>query len=1199
MQGSILFRSKKIDITAASAEFHRFAEFLFLEAHVIDEVQTKKKQLDADQCAVRDADSNLVVTAGAGSGKTTVLAERYVRLVCERNISVDEILTLTFTRKAAAEMYGRIYQRLSESNHPRAAEQLQQFDRARISTLDSFCTLICRGASYRYGIAGNFSMDETELAKIAEDAAIEVIMKHRDDAAIHNLVSSRSFDDAVKAIFADIGIHYISIVGNNDFEKLAEKQIDFLESEINIVWKLIEELCTEIIQIDDSTNNATVTKAKDAARNFPEYQLMNDDVLRKLNAAAAFIRSGKSFTTPRSNVTNAALVELRDYAIPLKENAEKLSKVLESYSFKHEIIQLGIIFNEYAKTFQEAKRQKGILSFADSAELAVMILRDDHELRNYYKKQFKAIMIDEFQDNNQLQKELLYLLAEREDVCNDGIPNAKDLSPDKLFFVGDEKQSIYRFRGADVSVFRGLSIELEKSANKESKTNPVSMALQTNYRSHPELVQFFNMFFAEVFGKAEHLFEAEYHSMIAGQAEKEINDPRIEIYLQEIFSSGKSDDEVADADDDAIDAASSEAIHAASRIIEGVKNEEFSFRDVAILFRSTTHQSSYEKVFRDVGIPFNAADPRGVFAEALVNDFYAMLRLSLFHQDTNAYATVLRSPFARIGDETFVRIMLENPEEPFLENPPEHWFQHESDKVRYAQAQSIFHQLETIIDIKDISEVISFLWYETPYRTDLINNPEIVPLFEHFNYLYNLALDAVKRKLNMASFLDELAPLVGTYSKAESGDPETGKNAVTIMTVHKSKGLEFKVLIIADAGSESRTKTGAYYFSDEFGPVVNMKSIYANRDKSASNYIYEIGKEENQRKSEAELKRLLYVAATRAEERLMIFGSRKINKDLAEQLNELENEERLETLLRIPRTVSSREGECKDSFMDLLYIAADRMHQNNVVPNWKTKNIPLLGMNDENRMIHSLYDLAKTLQTNNQSSHNLMPSFFNLPSTKHEVPKKRIVHPSALEVYDYSAASGKLLPSFSCDKYLVNDELKKSFGTLCHFVIEQLFADEDAETLHHDVMDIFRKENLKPSEIKNIVSSALECGKTFLASDLGVQALSSRRCENEYPFYLPFNRDGHESIMVKGTIDLIFETDDECIIVDYKTDQYMKPEIHQVQMDTYRLAASAFSDLPVKIMLVYLRSIETVLVDPILTEENLFDAMEAMFEEHL
>ncbi len=159
-------------------------------------------QFDTNQDAAYMADDNAVVSAGAGSGKTTVLAKRYVRLVTERGLKVHEVLTLTFTRKAAAEMRERIFKQLSLSEHPLAKNALAEFDKARISTLDSFCSALTRGASYRYGVAGDFSVDDTALAKIAEESAMELIMRERSRPVVSRLVSSRSFQTIVKGLFA-------------------------------------------------------------------------------------------------------------------------------------------------------------------------------------------------------------------------------------------------------------------------------------------------------------------------------------------------------------------------------------------------------------------------------------------------------------------------------------------------------------------------------------------------------------------------------------------------------------------------------------------------------------------------------------------------------------------------------------------------------------------------------------------------------------------------------------------------------------------------------------------------------------------------------------------------------------------------------------------------------------------------------------
>jgi hypothetical protein len=278
--------------------------------------------------------------------------------------------------------------------------------------------------------------------------------------------------------------------------------------------------------------------------------------------------------------------------------------------------------------------------------------------------------------------------------------------------------------------------------------------------------------------------------------------------------------------------------------------------------------------------------------------------------------------------------------------------------------------------------------------------------------------------------------------------------------------------------------------------------------------------------------------------------------------------------------------------MDLLFVAVKNMKAKKIIPNWKLCSILLLSMNQEKQQAAKLRSLVKSLQSKNESCQNTVLSFYDLRSKKYLMPLKRIIHPSTLEVFCAADVNAKQLSAFSCDKYLVNDDLKKTFGILCHLVIQKLFLQDDTENIPQNIFDALRKEKLNQNEIEKIYSSAFECGKIFFNSDLGKQASSANRCESEYPFYLPLNQDEHEPIMVKGTIDLIFETNDNCIIVDFKTDQYMKPEIHQVQMDAYRLAAKSFSEFPVKIFLVYLRSREMVLVHQVFTEEKLFEAME-------
>jgi ATP-dependent helicase/nuclease subunit A len=316
---------------------------------------------------------------------------------------------------------------------------------------------------------------------------------------------------------------------------------------------------------------------------------------------------------------------------PLKESLRRLKSLFDAYSSLGVfVIQAGLCFsmasllNEFQKLFLEKKRRQGVLAFSDVARLARAILRDYPEIRRNEKGSFKAIMIDEFQDNNELQKDLLFLLAEKPGPMDRSIPAAGDIVPDKLFFVGDEKQSVYRFRGADVSVFRGLKQELGAEA----------LRLSINYRSSPSLIGAFNALFggvefdplgekergpyASVFiretGEAPPVFEAAYTPLRAFRD----FEGKFHVCLYDksggdeakggIPAAGEDRDEGL-SDQEMYDANENEAVFTAEKIkalLEETneKNErKYRPEDIVILFRTHTPQGLYDKHLRLLNIP--------------------------------------------------------------------------------------------------------------------------------------------------------------------------------------------------------------------------------------------------------------------------------------------------------------------------------------------------------------------------------------------------------------------------------------------------------------------------------------------------------------------------------------------------------------------------------------------------------------------
>ncbi|MDR0556890.1 MAG: UvrD-helicase domain-containing protein [Treponema sp.] len=1188
-------------------------------------------KFDPNQQVAYLADMNAAVSAGAGSGKTTVLAERYVRLVTERGFKVNEVLTLTFTRKAAAEMRERIFKRLSASEHPLAKEALTQFDQARISTLDSFCSSLVRGASYRYGIAGDFRVDDSELAAIAEETAVEIIMRERNNAGkiktISRLVSSRSFESIVKDLFAALAAASFSLVKQDNYAALARKQVSVVLRETKACVNSINRCCQKISALDDTQSKSeTLRKAKEAARktipippnNEDFNEAFSDEYLARLIETGDFFASSKSYTTPKSNVKDEALIELREITVGedggagggaysaagLKDAAKKLIVLAKTLQFREDMLVIGETLDAYKEKFIEKKRQAGLLSFHDTLEMSVDVLLNDLGLRNFYKRRIKAIMIDEFQDNNELQKQLLYLLSEKDDAGAAGSPpETGGLHPNKLFFVGDEKQSIYRFRGADVAVFRGLSGELQSGG----------ISLNTNYRSTPELVKFFNMIFPAVFGQAKEKFEAEFFPAESAPHKKTSTIKPVEIYVQET-KRGDKDAQGANGGVQKISKDLSEALCVAERVVKGVDSGEFAFHDVAVLFRSTSHQSEYERVFREANIPFVAADPRGVYAEAPANDFYALLRLALHPLDRNAYATVLRSPFVKLGDESVFRVLLEHPDTPFPDAFSEFHFANDAEKARFDHGKHVFDALQARVDLEPISSILTFLWYETGYRTFMLSHEATRPNAGHFDYLYNLALVADQRQLSVSAFLNELAPLVGTTAKTETGEVPDVENEALFLTVHKSKGLEFPVVVLAGAGGSGQgdRNNAPYYLSKEFGPIINMKSDTQGRNEAAVNYFYDKEKAHIQKQEEAEIKRLFYVAATRAERSLFIFGSRAITARLEHALAEGGEDNRVETLVKLPSPSNSDEARSR-SFFDLLALGlsgADAKHgEEDDSPQtlYDVFSIQTPDYAEYHERIKRLHRQTERLLKDQAGVAPDANAFYATQVKPLSEPKTLFTTPTLMEdagLFSHPAGvQGWLgpLPNFRCDDFLKEDEARgKKFGTLCHRIIERLFSGAyreeknpagdsaevflSAEESLHETRRLFPDESAARARALSDEASAV--AKRFFASDLGKEASKAARRASEFPFLLPMPCGKDRIVIIQGQIDLMYEINGQCVIIDFKTDAEVRPQNHRFQLACYTRAAPAFSDLSPRVALVYLRNMRAVEFDPAISDEE-------------
>ena len=493
----------------------------------------------------------------------------------------------------------------------------------------------------------------------------------------------------------------------------------------------------------------------------------------------------------------------------------------------------------------EEKRRTSMLSFSDTMALALDILKRNTGLRQYFKTRYKYIMIDEFQDNNSLQRDLLFLLAERNDLCIEGrIPETDELEKGKLFFVGDEKQSIYLFRGADVSVFRSLQDDISSSGGR-------SLRLSTNYRSCRCLIDHFNTVFRSVFASSEKDYEARFEETRAGRAGDEGGSVSLLAIDRELAASRYPDLTPAEAEAENVALLVERMLTGDEFLVRGRRPQE---TDIAILFARSGNQVSYELALKRRGISYQVGINKSLMQQAVSGDFYSLLQSIVYPDDRIALAASLRGPFARLSDRAADQILSSGPES--LDG---------KDRERYKRFSAFRDRVAEMIFAVPVAQVLSYMYYEGGYFALLSSREDYLGFEEHFEYLLSYA-ESYEKNGGLTSFLSFLRSNLGSQDRIdETRVLHEKKQGVQIMTVHAAKGLEFPIVIVASSASRPAADRKNYVFS--------YKGRLIAADDGA---LYKVLDRDRQARQEAESMRTLYVALTRAECHLVVSGTVKL-----------------------------------------------------------------------------------------------------------------------------------------------------------------------------------------------------------------------------------------------------------------------------------------------------------------------------------
>ncbi|MFP4373555.1 MAG: UvrD-helicase domain-containing protein [Spirochaetaceae bacterium] len=1152
----------------------------------------RRVTLDERQRKAVDSRRNAVVTAGAGSGKTRVLSERYLRLVLDEQVPVDRILTLTFTRKAAAEMHERIFRGLSDYRHvPFVAEQLGRFETARISTVDSFCGQIARNGCTRFGVPTSFRVDEDEIHRLSEDAALAFLLDNRHNPVLARFIALNGFDAVRSNGFAMLARDYVLVSREQNPAAWLSAQMRELGNLYRRRLAELDAVSGTLMSLEPSSR--AIAAAQEALAGVslepgwdPAQTDRPPEGLDGLTAAASLISKRTGAGKPDAVETYKSCVD------EIRRLTGEITKLVDTFLVRDDLAELYRLVGAFEEQVRAEKRRRGLLSYRDVMELAVDLLKSDPSLREYYIRRFRYIMIDEFQDNNDLQKELLYLLSLRSGASpeRDGTVGAAQLDPQKLFFVGDEKQSIYRFRGADVSVFKRLSEELAAAGGD-------ALELPFNYRSAPELISFFNSVFARAMGGASADYEARFaplHPPQGARAEDHAEpaapgdhaEPaapashlsaagghaRVRIAWKppadEAGTAGTAaaDAAAADAAEELLDRDQAEAYYVAKSIRDAVEaglwtargpdgERKAGYDDVAILMRSTSNQRHYERMLRLFGVPYSTQSVRSLFESAPVYDVYNVLQLCVHPEDRAAYASVLRSPLVSVSDDAIARLLLGD-EAPFAEPAGEEL--REEDAAKYRLGAVLYSHVRDRLDEEPVSRIVADLWYRFGYRYRLLATPALHPYLEYYDHLYELARTMDDRPA--VEFVDAVRENLGVYGRQRDLEVvRDEQRGVQLLTIHKSKGLEFPVVVLANTGNMGRSTgigTQPFYVSTRFGLTAAMAPASAPLAGGRRvNYFFDEGERENREMELAELKRLLYVALTRAESHLLVTGvfnsqNRKQERHLLNQL--------LNALGIIPEKPEI--GATQSSVPVDIDLIPD-------VPRSRTFAAPGSRRSVAPQVLRERYRRAPRIErvavADAVSVSELAERFHAAIAEEAAGPVKK--------------AAGVELPALESDRLIDEKGLAGFFGTLTHYLIQDALTGGDAGKVRvpslAELPPALRREALRrevtADEYRRMGDDAAALADRFLSSPPAA-TIAGCRLETEVPFVL-HRSIGSRPAWIRGQIDLVAigappsEAADgngdaaagrALTVIDFKTDRIYRPRAHELQLALYREAAA-------------------------------------------
>ncbi len=1133
---------------------------------------------DEQYAAIYTHDTNLIVMAGAGSGKTRVLVDRFVALLeANPDWPLTSLVAITFTEKAAREMRDRVRQAIEDrivkatetgdrAEITRWRDRQAALDSARIGTIHSLCTSILRANAAGVGVDPGFEvLDEVEAAILLGEA-MEQALTDLADVRIGDLTLLSIYDlAAVKGLLP--WLIRETVISPPDADTYRQQWAELLPA-------IVEEYLTELRQN---------TQFVDALCLSP--QVSHDDKIMQLYLEV--IRGRDVLLAPETPVTDCLAILQRYQAFKLiggsakawggketfdqakanltliRDTAKAILQAVKPLDEHDDLAaDLLMLWQQVALhtkgLYADLKKQRRVLDFDDLETLTQKLLREQEVKQRYQGGEFRQILVDEFQDTNRAQRDIIYALAGKE-------------RPGSLFIVGDPKQSIYQFRGADVSVFESVRADI-------LQTNGLEIALSTSFRTHTKLIDGFNSIFSQLLirgtGPMSGYQVPMDKPMTAVRPAMEHHSPCLELLV--------IDKQAADPNQDSADALRQwEAWELARRIHQMVEAGKpvwdratddyrpMHYGDVAVLFQASKGMPLVEEAFKAADIPYVTMGGKGYYSRPEVWDLLNLLKALYNPADNLSLATALRSPLFSLSDDDLYALRLQRGangkrlplwsalmDEQRQYNPPPP----NTDAITFAR--QVLRRLFAAAGRVTIAELLTRTLDETAYLPCLSSLPDGARRCGNVEKLIEVA-----RRSNRVA-LGEFTAYLQDMTERETREGEAivaTQDMVQLMTVHASKGLEFPVVALFDAAWDA----GSHKPTLLNDPLLGLTCRYPTADNEwIDPFAYRIAEDYDSQRDEAERLRLLYVAMTRAQDYLIISGrsTAKARSWLARLLEVLQLPETLEApneeqifsypwgdcLLRIPRTPPSLyvPPRSESSAWDELDLEPEAPVYQPPLLNTPPRDPYAPARTLSVAEIALLGDLRASNDDTAFKTHVLQ----NVPST----------------ILDRKNAPDDLMPSI--------------IGKMVHQALRWWRLPSTTPALPN-MLDSYAWEHglTDPQEIQEAIEQALDLLRRTERSSIITQINQASQVYRELPFTVRLG-----DRMVNGIIDVLFFSKyQHWTVVDYKTSHVGDPAyIHAhaaryyTQIGVYAAAVEAMTGQIPDSHLHYIRYVQTVKVEP-------------------